>query len=588
MLIVVLALIFFVAGSAQGCTTLMAGRGATVDGSVLVSHSNDGGGRTDPRLVFIPEAYPSSGSLRPIFASPENYPRYVGYDRGIPQYFPVDGQKSMQPIGFIPQVNHTFKFYEQTYGAMNEHQVGIGESTCSCIDWTKLGGIPTRTCTNASDHDCALLSIDQLSQIAMERSTSSREAVTIIGQLAEEYGFYGEGSFEGSAESLLIADPHEGWIFHVLAHPNGRSAIWAAQRLPDDHVTVVANMFIIRNVNLSDTTQFLGSADMADVARLYNLSATCPSTTNCDFTGTFSDGEYAHMYYSGRRMWRALSLLSPASAPSLNPNYKNLKLDKPYPVTLAVDPTKTGHRIDVSSFFAVHRDHYEGTEFDMTKHMAAGPFGTPNRDGGGKGEAIVKGNWERAISIPRISDSQVVQARSFLPNEIGGVLWFGSHVPHVTAYTPFPAGLNALPESFSIGHQAVFNDKTMYWASRYVGTLLDVKYSYMIDDVRTVQSRLLNVSATLLAQYQHQYMSMDVNTDNNKDDVDNNKVLSNNMTADFVNHADHTMQAYWDLFNYLMFKYADGFVNEPVLGETVGYPAWWLLEVGYQNGPGPV
>jgi dipeptidase len=126
----------------------------------------------------------------------------------------------------------------------------------------------------------------------MERARSAREAVTIIGQLAEEHGFYGEGSFEGSAESLLIADKHEGWIFHVLAHPNGVSAIWAAQRLPDTHVTVVANMFIIREMNLSNTEEFLGTVDMAEIARKFNLSSSCPSAQNCDFTGTFSDGEY--------------------------------------------------------------------------------------------------------------------------------------------------------------------------------------------------------------------------------------------------------------------------------------------------------
>lgn len=151
------------------------------------------------------------------------------------------------------QVNHTFSYFEATYGIMNEFQVGIAESTCSGMYVSRSVGLGGK----------ALLSIDQLSQIAMERAKTSREAVQIMGELSEKYGFYGESeSFEGGSESLIVTDPDEAFVFHILADPTGSSSIWVAARVPDDSVAVVANMFSVREVDLSDTVNFLGRQDM--------------------------------------------------------------------------------------------------------------------------------------------------------------------------------------------------------------------------------------------------------------------------------------------------------------------------------------
>ena len=290
------------------CTTFVVGKKGTSDGSILSTHSSDGSGSTDPRLVKIPAKSWPNDSLRPIFKSPENYPRYVGKARGeeIEAYLSQNCQagskkicSDFEPIGYIPQVNHTFAYFEETYGIMNEFQVSISESTCSGV----FTSIPV------SDGGSALLSIDQLSQIAMERSKTARDAVNVVGALSEKYGFYGEGrSFEGSSESLIISDKYESWVFHILASPNGSSSIWAAARVPDDHVAVVANMFSIREVDLNDPANFLGTSQMWEIAQEYGL---WDPTKPKDFTATFSDGEYSHKYYSGRRMWEVYRLLSP-------------------------------------------------------------------------------------------------------------------------------------------------------------------------------------------------------------------------------------------------------------------------------------
>ena len=104
-------------GSADACTTIIAGKKATSDGSVMCTHSNDGGGTTDPRLVKIPAADFAAGATRPIYWATEDYPRHVGSDRGAAAYAPVGSQKVSEPIGQIPQVQHTFAYFEQTYGS---------------------------------------------------------------------------------------------------------------------------------------------------------------------------------------------------------------------------------------------------------------------------------------------------------------------------------------------------------------------------------------------------------------------------------------------------------------------------------------
>ena len=144
--------------SVQACTTILVGKGATADGSVLATHSNDGEGATDSRLVRVPARTHAAGAMRPIFFAPENYPRYVGRDRGVDAYLPVRNQSAFAPIGHIPEVPTTFGYFEQTYGAINDRQVGIGESTCSGVFGTKPAGHGGK----------ALMSVDTLTQLAME------------------------------------------------------------------------------------------------------------------------------------------------------------------------------------------------------------------------------------------------------------------------------------------------------------------------------------------------------------------------------------------------------------------------------------
>lgn len=323
--------------SASACTVFIVGKDASTDGSTMVSHSNDGEFDTDPRLVSVPR---QPKGQRPVYFSPESYPRYVGTARGIPEYFPTASQTPFEPMRYIPQPD-TYAYLEETYGALNEHGLAIGESTCSGV----FGALPL------SQNGTALFSIDELTHIAMEQTRTAREAILLMGSLAEEYGFYGAGEFEGTAESLGVTDLNEAWIFHILPDPTGSSAIWAAQKIPSHSVAVLANMFVIRQVDPDDDENFLCSKLVHEIALEYQWWD--PSEGLLDFTKVYSDGEYAHKYYSGRRMWGGYRLMGR----NFPDDYVDLQSDPVYPV-FAV-PAKP---ISEQDLFRFHRDYYEGTK----------------------------------------------------------------------------------------------------------------------------------------------------------------------------------------------------------------------------------
>ena len=268
----------------QACSTFLVGKGASVDGSLFVSHSDDGEGDPDAMLSFIPAADHAPGAFRDVWPDLEDNPRFVGTARGE-TYLPGRGVPSdakwTEPIGKIPQANHTYAYTEGNYGIMNEKQLSIGESTCS-----------GKFVANAKGSGgTALFCVNELSRIAMERCVTARCSIRTMGDLATEHGFYGaSGSFEGGSETLLIADTSEGWVMHFVPYPETNAAVWVAKRVPDDEVTVVMNMFTIRNVNLHDPDNYLYSENVIDVAIKHGLWDPSGKDGVFDFTKAYSDG----------------------------------------------------------------------------------------------------------------------------------------------------------------------------------------------------------------------------------------------------------------------------------------------------------
>eukprot|EP00040_Diaphanoeca_grandis_P015474 m.79016 g.79016 ORF g.79016 m.79016 type:complete len:612 (+) comp25171_c0_seq3:189-2024(+) len=523
------------------CTTIIAGKNATTTGATLASHTDDAGYGADARLLLVAAQDWAPGAQRPIFYDLEDYP-----------HEPQAGQK---PIGYIPQVAHTYAHYSCTFGIMNEMQVGMGETTCSGVFGAEAVGHGGK----------ALLSIDSLSRIALERCPTSRCAVQTMGDLAVKYGFYGAGSFEGSSESLMVIDPNEAFIFHVLPDPTATSAIWVAQRVPDDGVGVVANMFTVRGVNLTDSHNFLGSDNMHTIAEDV-LHAWNASQGLLDFTRVFSDGEYAHKYYSGRRMWGVYHLLAPSL--QISDSYTDLKFDQVYPTTFTPD-----FKVGREDLFRVHRSYYEGTKYDMTTGVAAGPWGNPDRWNSGTGK--VKGSWERSISLFRTSHIHVVEARAWLPNAIGGLLWYGSHTATGTSMVPFAAGMQSIPHAFGIGDPNKLDHESAYWTFRIVFNMMHIKYNYMREDVNQTQIETESASGKLVEKIDKAYMATSTTANN----------TSANITAMYIQNAENVLSTFQALPDMLLEKYADGWLND---ASSIPYSDTWLNLTDFSHGPGPV
>jgi dipeptidase len=461
---------------------------------------------------------------------------------------------------------------------MNERQLSMGESTCSGAFAAKAAGAGGQ----------ALFCVNELSRLAMERCVTARCAVELMGNMAVRYGFYGaSGSFEGGSETLLIADTVEGWVMHFVPYPATNSAVWVARRVPDGEVTVVMNMFTIRGVNLTDPDNFLYSANMIPVARAHGLwDPAAEGEGTFDFTRAFSGGEYAHKFYSGRRMWGAFRLVNPAVV--LDPDYGDLRLDAPYP--WSVPPAKP---LTAADLHRMHRDWYAGTPFDMTHGLAAGPFGSPDRFNGGAAEASVPGAFERSIALHRTTYTHVLQTRAWLPDAVGGITWFGAHAAHGTCFIPLPAGATGVPPSLMVGNATVVDRASLWWAHRYVHNLAQLKYGYAVADVRRAQEEWEAKGLALVHEMDARYgPGADTATSRAHDlPTPPGRHTREQVTAAYFAHADAVLTAWWALADTLMVQYADGFISMPGQkggpGAAVGYPARWLKAVGWSRGPPP-
>ena len=243
------------------CTVLVAAADAATGRPPLLSHSFDTPGGVDFRLVKVPAAAAGDGP-RPVFRyEEEQLPRFSGDGRGpIPAYTAAAAAGAGPPeepgaeqLGELPPHpgGPSHSYFEAASGIANEVGLMMAECTCSAI----FGALPRGTGGGQ-----ALLGYMELTRVALERCSTAREAIEMMGGLAEATGFYGNTTdLAGAAESLAVIDTTEAWVFHILADDTGSSAIWAAQRLPDGHAAAVCNMFVIRQMELQDSKNFLYS-----------------------------------------------------------------------------------------------------------------------------------------------------------------------------------------------------------------------------------------------------------------------------------------------------------------------------------------
>ena len=515
-----------------GCTSIMVGNQSSTDGSVMTAHSCDGNYRT--WLQIEPARDNPTGAQRPIYW-------------GKLHTETPDDLRGMTLKGNIPEVAHTYRYFNVAYPAMNEKGLAIGETT--------IGG--RRELRN----DEGLFLIENLQALALERTTTARDAIQMIGELVAEYG-YGDWG-----ECLTFADSKEVWHFEIMgAGPLEASAVWAAVRIPDDHVGVSANIPRISTIDLDDPDHYMASDNVHSLAE--DMGYWDPSSSeefkwwkaygNQDREGNprppFSTREYF-----------ILSTL----APSLNLTMDMEEL--PFSV-------KPDEKVDVRKVLAYYRETYEGTEFDMLKNLqvpersrygqtsgetVTSPAVDPWSIAGDMGHllnTIKPGTVEtvRTIAVARCSYSQVIQARDWLPPEIGTVAYFSFDNPGQSPRIPIWAGVTELPESFKIGCQKSYRTDSACWWFRRANRMAMIKWGwareYLEGAVMEYENQLFD-EAPLIEQRAMELRQTELAASDNGDDVMGYREFLNRYTHNF---ARATMQKWWELGDFFWAYYARG------------------------------
>jgi dipeptidase len=568
------------------CTAIAVGGGASTTGSPMTTHTADCM-ECDWRINKVPARDWPEGTMRPVYALSGSYPRQVRDDRGFTwskanlENLPQRGEWEKQNIviGYIPQVAHTYALIEGMYGIMNEWGVSIGESSCV----GKLYAAPV----NAGGK--ALLEVSELSQLALERTKSAREAIVTMGELAEQYGYYSAEwdttrwgptyPMSEGGEALTVTDADEAWVFHILPDDKGTGAVWVAQRVPDDHIAAVANFFVIREV-VPDHPDFMYSNNLWTIAEQKGWWK--KEDGNLNFMKVYSPQVY-HPSGVHRRVWRVLSL----GAPDLNlPGETNGYADD-YPFSVKV--TRPQGAFSPVDIMWMQRDHFEGTPYSTAVGIQAGPFGDPNRwDFGQNGNLTVmeeiEGEFERTISLFRTSYSFVTEPRKNVPNMLNR-LWFGLYAPDSSSYTPIYVNSEKLSEGWTSGTMQQYNPKSAWWNFCVVGNYAGRFYMFAMEPVRQLQHRL--ESELLLSANAFEASLRPLFKDVEK----NRQAIVSKITDFTVQKGDYVSKEWENLFPVLLASYRDGykvsgFHNATIEIKRLFYPRWWLETTGFFDHPG--
>lgn len=443
------------ATAAVSCTPLGVGAKATTDGSILVAHTCDGW--YDARVKVVPGGAHKPGETVDV--------KIVSCKDSRPG-------RELTVTGQIPQAERTFTYFHIGYPFMNEHQVVMGEQT-----WTGRDEVQS---------SAGLFYIENLEALGLQRAKTAREAITVMGTLAEKYG-YGDGG-----EELVIGDGKELWVFEICGagllwtRDSGKpGAIWAARRVPEDHFFVGANRSRLGVIDFNDKENFMYSSNITELAEKMGW---WKKGEPFNFSHIFDNGSYGENakndFGCSRREWRAMSLV----APSLNLTPGSGLQDYPF----SVKPEK---KLSVRDLELIYSDHLEGTPYDMTKGLAAGPFGSPARYRPQKPKHHMEerkawASWERAIAVPQCSYSFIAQTRADLPAAIGGVLWFGLAAPDTTVYAPIYAGVTQLPRNWGDNDRVNFNTHNPWWAFNFVQQWAQHRWDMMYPEIRAKKSEL--------------------------------------------------------------------------------------------------
>ena len=532
--------------SERGCTVILVGKEASTDSSVMTTHTADCS-VCDWTWRHIPAADHESGSMRKIY--------YINQVRTWP---PETGGKwemyTENDTGLeIPQVAHTYAYHHGVFGYMNEHQLAIAESTIGCLP-------KMRNPTPAAKMDITTLTL-----IAMERCRTAREAIQTMGKLAEEHGY----GYHDEGEMLAVADPDEVWIFEIM--PVGPlwtpksgtpGAVWCAQRVPDDHVSVCPNESRVGEIDLDNPDYFMASPNVISFAvdkGMYDPK----SKTPFNWKKTYSPSEYSATSSggTGARTWRFFDLVAPSK--NFSPDTPNMEFP------FSVKPDK---KLSLQDVIDITRDKYQGTPFDPADGLRGGPFANPNYHPRPVRAGEKTYSTPRTISVNRAEYTTVTQSRSWLPNAIGGIVWLAFGAQDTSCYMPLYAGITEIPHSFSIGDHWVFNRESARWAFDYVDFHALVAYSHAIQDIKEAQDKWEKTAIERVP-------SIDISA---KELYKQDSELAFNFLTDYcLNNANKVIEAWWELGDQLLVKYNHLSIYDTKIRRrsNLPYPEWWVEEI---------
>jgi dipeptidase len=537
--IVFLSLMAVVGGMqvSLACTNFLISKGASIDGSTMITYAADSH-TLYGELYYQPAAdYPAS-ALRDIYE----------WDTG-------------KFLGRIPQLAHTFS----VVGNMNEFQVAIGETT--------FGGRE-----ELGKQSGAIMDYGSLIYVALQRAKTAREAIEVMTDLVEKYGYASSG------ESFSISDPNEVWILEMIGKGEGeKGAVWVAQRIPDGYISGHANQARITTFPMNDQANCMFAKDVISFAREKGWF----DGKNTEFS--FSD-VYAPVDFSGARFSDARVFAGFNKVYSGMKQYEEYVLgnvkhggENKFPTNRMPLWIKPDKKLSVQDVMGMMRDHYEGTALDMTKDVGAGPFKLPYR-WRPLTFKVDSANYvnERAISTQQTGFSFVAQSRSWLPNPIGGILWFGVDDTYSTCYAPMYCGITEIPECFKVGNgdMLTYSETSAFWVFNLVSNFAYLRYDAMIPDVLKVQKNL-----------EDKFVAYTPSVDMAAQSLWNSgkKAEALQFLTDYsVNQANGMTKEWKKLSQYLIVKFIDGNIKKekdgafertetgmPPSPDQPGYPEWW-------------
>lgn len=510
--------------SSWACTNFIVGKKASADGSVICSYNADDYGLFIG-LCHYPAGKHEKGSVRKI------------YDWDTNVYH-----------GQIPEAEVTYN----VIGNINEYQVSIGETT--------FGGREELVDTTG------ILDYGSLIYIALQRSKTAREAMKVMTTLTDKYGYCSGG------ETFTICDPNEAWIMEMIGKGPGRKGtVWVAVRIPDDAICAHANQSRIRTFNQKDKKNVMFSKDCITFAREKGWF----SGKDADFS--FCEA-YAYPDFSGRRfcearVWSFFNHFSTDMERYLP--YAEGKVKDAEPMPLWIKPNR---KVSVQDIQECMRDHYEGTPFSLDKDPGQGVWNMPYRPTPLTYKVDGKEYFnERPTSTQQTAFSYVAQLRSWLPRQIGGVLWFGNDDGNMVAYTPVYCGNTSQPECYNTkdADAVTFSMKNAFWVCNWVSNMVYPRYSLMFGSLKSVRDSLETSYFSAQAEIERKAMVL----------YDENPSLAIDFLTDYsIDKAQQMIDRWRQLGTYLIVKYNDMAIKpdedgrfirtETGLGATVERPGF--------------